>query len=646
MTPARDTHDLPSLEFRPVLSRGRGRVVAVSAAIACAAAGLASARLPLIDRLEGLTIDWRFALRGPEPPPVDIIVVEIDRRSHRALRVAGQPYELRAQLAEVVDHLAEAGALVVGIDIWLDGLTSPEADHRLADVLANSNVVLAAAYADEALQRAAPLFRATGPLEGVINVQPDHGVLRQFPAPLYLDVLADSGAPDDIERLPSFALALALFGIWEEDADAQIAFVPGRATIGAFSVGAGELVNFCAIAPREDDQDVGWRTLRFEDVARNRFDRDGVDGAIVLIGEAGTIQDAFAMPLAEGQAPGVFFHANGVAHILERRGFDARWTSPARRDALIFLLALAAGLFAWNPRSWWSHRRGSWLLGGYILTGIAVFPGGWLGLSAVGFDHRVVLPVAGPTIAMALALGAGLVFQWIVSSENARRLAERNREVEALFGQTVSDRVLAALKQDPARVLQTEVRDVSVLFCDLRGFTASTADMPPADVAAMLNEYFTFITEAVFEHDGFIDKFVGDEIMAVFSAPFEQPDHAERAVRTAIAIKRRVSDLNRLRQSRGEALLACGVGIHSGPAAAGPIGSSQRSNYTVVGRTVNLAARIEHCTQHGEILISQATRDLLDDGPDLGIRPWRSVALRGTQGAHALFEVDVSDAAR
>jgi len=123
----------------------------------------------------------------------------------------------------------------------------------------------------------------------------------------------------------------------------------------------------------------------------------------------------------------------------------------------------------------------------------------------------------------------------------------------------------------------------------------------------------------------------------VYSVPLSQADHAARAVRTAIDIKRRLATLNLARAARGEAPLQCGVGIHCGPAAAGHIGTRRRSNYSVIGHTVNLAARIEKLTSHGEILISQEVRDRIGDA--FALQPWRTVEIRGVQEAQDLFVV-------
>ncbi|MFQ5429416.1 MAG: CHASE2 domain-containing protein [Phycisphaerae bacterium] len=629
------------LADRPVLSRRQARILGVAAPLLLAAVGAWIGGHVWLDRPEGLTIDWRFRARGPRQPPRNIIIVEIDETSRRSLQRGGRRFNLREHLAPAVDHLAEAGALVVGLDVWLTDLTTPEIDGRLAEVIRNSNVVLAVTHTDGVLKRAASPFRASAPHEGVITVYPDVGnVLRRLPERLYLDVLGPSGDPDDLTTILHFPLALAWFAALEEDPGAKIVLENDSIRIGRFAAYAREWIDVAAL-PGSAKSAAGsrWRTLRFDDVVRGAFDAAPVDGAIVLLGESRKITDSHVMSLSDELVPGIYYHANALAHILEGRHFNAAWASGLRRRGLTAFLVLAAGLFAWNQREWWRHRRSAWLLIGYLLIGVAVFPGGWATTAFVLFKSGVLLPVTGPILGMGLALASGFACQWVILGENARRLDRRARRIETLFGQSVSDSVLEALRQHPERIQHTQTRDVSVLFCDLRGFTARTEEMAPADVAEMLNEYFNYITDAVFEQDGFIDKFVGDEVMAVFSVPFEQKDHPLRAVRAAMAIKRRLAELNRLRTARGDAPLSCGLGLHCGLAAAGHIGSRQRSNYTVVGTTVNLAARIEQFTSGGEILVSEALRRRLP--PEIRLRQWGTREIRGSSGPHTLYEVEM-----
>ncbi len=631
------------LDARPILTRGRARLLGFLAPVLIAAVATWIAGGDWIERPEGITIDWRFRHRGPRQPPENIVIVEISEASRRNLKQAGRRFNLREHLASAIENLADAGALVIGLDIWLADLTDPDVDARLAETVATTDVVLAVAYADGRIKRAPSLFLASGPSEGNVLVSPDAGILRRLPAKLYVNVLGDTGSPDDLVYVPHLPLALALYTAWEEDETAQIIFEDERAAIGPYSAQGGELIDFAAVnlsGPGDEDEP-RWRTVDFEAAVLGTFDASTVAGSIILIGEAGILRDSFVMPLSDSYVPGVYYHANAVAHIIEDRHFAAGWSSGGRCQVLTGVLALAAGLFAWNQRQWWRHRRAALLLLAYVWVGVVLFLGGWMWLACMLFERNILLPVVAPLVGMGLALGSGLAAQWTLMNENVRRLALRARQIEALFGQSVSHNVLEALKRHPEQIGRTETREVAVLFCDLRGFTARSAEMSPADVAAMLNEYFNYITAAVFEHDGFVDKFVGDEIMAVFSVPFEQADHPVRAVRTAIAIKQRLAELNRIRQDRGQTPLDCGLGIHCGPAAAGHIGSRQRSNYTVVGTTVNLAARIEQQTAGGEILISEAVRQKLP--PNIPVKPWKQVELRGAGGMYELYEVETID---
>lgn len=626
------------LNDRPLLSPGGARLLWFAASTVIALLALWLAHLPFLSRFEGVTLDWRFRARGGKDVPSNIVLVEIDEESRRSLRPADGAFDLRASLAAAVDHLAEAGALVVGLDVWFEDPTGRDSDQKLADAISRANVVLAVTHTDGKIKRAPDIFLSAGPKEGVVTVYPDAGnVLRRLPESLYLNVLGANGAI--AEELPHFPLMLAWFVAAEKNPDIQIEFTNGVAKIGPYQAWPGELIDFASLnRATANETSKGWHTLRLADVVTGKFDRTGLDGAVVMIGESRSIQDAFVMPLSETMVPGLYYHANALAHILRGAHFDEQWSRQPRDIWLSAALAFVAAIFAWNPRPWWRRRRGSaLLLATYIAVGVVLFLGGWAYACFRLFDHYVVLPMVGPMLCMSLAIGSGMVMQWIVLTANAQRLEERNRRIELLFGQSVSDKMLEALRQNPEAIRRVETREVSVLFCDLRNYTSATADLEPTAAAEMLNEYFTFITMAIFEHDGFIDKFVGDEVMAVFSVPFTQEDHPLRAVRTAIAVKQRLADLNRVRVERGQTQLDCGLGIHCGPVAAGHIGTSRRSNYTVIGATVNRAARIEGLTRGGEILISDAVRERLP--PDIAIRFWRRVALRGFEDTVDLHEV-------
>ncbi|MBX3395461.1 MAG: adenylate/guanylate cyclase domain-containing protein [Phycisphaerae bacterium] len=628
------------LQDRPVLSRSGAWVCVVVGPLATAIIAIWLCNLPGISRLEGATLDWRFQSRSPRSSTTKLVIIEVDEDSRRELKHDGLVFNLREHLAKAIDHLAEAGALVVGLDIWLEDRTTPEVDDALATAIARSNVVVATVYSDGGVIRAADLFLEAGAVEGVISVEPDPGdnVLRRVNPCLFLDVLVD-GRLSESSRLAHFPLSLALFAVLDQDDHAAISFSDDRALVGPHQLRAGELVDYVAVKRGGDGDAFRWQTMSLADAVLARFDSKLIDGAIVIIGESRMVSDSFRTPLSSEPTPGIYYHANVVAQILEDRHLDDSWCRPSSAEALAGGSAWAAGILAWIPLVY-GRRRGRWIQAAWFaVLSAGLLPGLWIAMAHWAFDQSIVVPMVGPLLGIVVALAVAYGARWILVSMEAGRLAERARRIERLFSRSVSSRVLEAIKANPERIAATEVRDVTILFCDLRDYTRQTYDMPPMRVAAMLNEYYEYITSAVFEEDGFLDKFVGDAMMAVFSAPIEQPDHAARAVRAAMGLKARLLELNAHRTSRGEAALSCGIGLHSGPAALGHVGSAERSNYTVVGATVNLASRIEGHTRGGEILASQALFDRLDPSFQKRARPFGMVELRGATGKHALYEI-------
>ncbi len=228
-----------------------------------------------------------------------------------------------------------------------------------------------------------------------------------------------------------------------------------------------------------------------------------------------------------------------------------------------------------------------------------------------------------------------------VAIERAR-LNERIRAEQAARDRLVryhSPAVIEAVLKRPEREEATvELREASILFADIVGFTARCESSPPEEVAAFLGQFFSLAADAVFEFGGTLDKFIGDAVMAFWGAPLPQDDHAERAVRSAILMMRNLRRWNEERQADNQETVAVRVAIHSGPVVVGDIGSETRVDYTVLGNTVNIAARLEEfVAQPGQVVIGETTQAAI--AHLIPTERLEDVLLKGLSRQIAVFEV-------
>jgi adenylate cyclase len=231
---------------------------------------------------------------------------------------------------------------------------------------------------------------------------------------------------------------------------------------------------------------------------------------------------------------------------------------------------------------------------------------------------QVVVGAPFEVIVMCVLLMALAAFVCAYASERSVALvsdvaAEHQRRER--LGRYFSPEVAALLAERSDDDPGSETREVTVLFSDLRDFTALSERLSGSEVVALLNECHERMVDVVFAHGGTLDKYLGDGLMAYFGAPVAQPDHAERAVRCALAMQERLAELNRSRAASGGGALRMGIGVHTGTVVLGNIGARRRREYTAIGDTVNVAARTEELTKSvgAPILVSEETRRRVGD---------------------------------
>jgi adenylate cyclase len=222
---------------------------------------------------------------------------------------------------------------------------------------------------------------------------------------------------------------------------------------------------------------------------------------------------------------------------------------------------------------------------------------------------------------------------------NAKIVAEEKKRerLGRFLSPQVTARIIATSESQSAALGVPEEREVTVLFADIVGFTRMSETMSPAAVALVLNDYLSRMTDVIFKYEGTLDKYIGDAIMAVFGAPLDMPDHASRAIKTALEMRERLDEFNAERKEGGPHL-RIRIGINSGKAVAGEIGSINKKEYTVLGDTVNIASRLESSVATPmNIVIGEYTQDLVKD--EFECRSLGAKELKGKEKVVKAYEV-------
>jgi adenylate cyclase len=217
---------------------------------------------------------------------------------------------------------------------------------------------------------------------------------------------------------------------------------------------------------------------------------------------------------------------------------------------------------------------------------------------------------------------------------------EQERKIRSKMERYHSPAVIDEIVKGVVSTSETEIHsaDVSILFADISSFTTTSETMKPEEVSEFLSHFFTAAVDSIFAYGGTLDKFIGDAVMAFFGAPIPQEDHADRAVLAGLMMQRLVSDWNLLRERAGLPAVRVRVGINSGPAVVGNVGTEKRVDYTVLGSSVNIASRLESgVAKPGQVVISKNTLDRIMGS--FHTEPLGEFALKGLQQKMPVFEV-------
>jgi adenylate cyclase len=581
--------------------------------------------LPFLFLLELKGLDLLFLIRGSLPPPPEIVIVAIDEPS--LAEISKQWPWPRSIHAQLIEQLKKAGARVIGFDILFTERSHPDDDRALERAMQEvRNVVLLS----EQVTIDDPLYRHTirmDPIEpfkvvavaGVSSLQiyPDGTVRR-----------ARLKFPD----IPSFALQVARLYMTDQASQLTKTQPPVGKKREWLDPSKEVLLNY--LGPPRTVKTVSY----YQALEYDRMLPPGVfAGKIVLVGRSTqtaaepqrTAPDVFHTPYlssAESLTPGVEIQATIISNILTGR-FVTELT-PIARLGLLMLLALVGSLMQLRLRPIVSLVVTLALSALFLGIAIALF---------VSLD--LWLPLFAGTLQLSLVHGGHLVATMVTE----RRAKER---IKGTFETYMDPRIVETIiQQDSSVKVNGEKRIVTVFFSDMEKFTSISEQMTPSGLVNMVNQYLTLASESIRRHNGIIDKYIGDAIMAFWSPPFTNEDeHAKLACYAALdqlsilnEFKRMLPDITGFR--RGLPHIDIRVGLATGDVIIGNIGSQISRNYTVMGDTVNIASRLESASKYygTRLLISEQTQVMAREA--IETRELDSILVMGKSDPVRVFEL-------
>ncbi|HYA85977.1 MAG TPA: adenylate/guanylate cyclase domain-containing protein [Nitrospirota bacterium] len=621
--------------------KSAGITIAAIVAVILSICYLSNAKF--FDVLEEKTLDMRFTMRGKISPGPETVIAAIDEKSINKLGRFPWP---RSVWGRVVDRLTADGAKVIVFDVFFTEPENVESDDMLQQAIRRSGRVILPVVFDFSKTD----FRETGFTGNKLDFMTpsSYAVVKHADDPfsplkatmvlptLYrFSSVAKSLAhinmiPDDDGELRWEMLAIDYQGDYYAPIGLQAARLyrglkhedlaldyHGEVGLGDEFIPVDEhgrmLINYRGPTGT-------FPTYSISDILDGVLPADRFKDKIILIGATAIgIYDLRVTPFSNNM-PGIEKHASVVDNILHR---DFVYHTEFSVPVLIVLFAVALGLSI--PRL--GAKAGAALF--------LILFAGYLGFVyylfvAKGIWFNLVYP------ASALFFG--------YTSQTAYRFfmeERRARDIRKMFSSYVSKRIVDELIRDPSKAkLGGDRKEITVLFSDIRGFTSFSEKHQPEEVVSLLNEYLGAMTEIVFEYEGTLDKFVGDAVMALWGAPIGQPDHAERAVRCALAMIAKLKQLQAKWASEGRYVIDIGIGINTGDMVVGNMGAEgKKMDYTVIGDNVNLGARLEGLTRkyNNHIIISEYTYEQVKD--IVLARELDSVTVKGKENPVVVYDL-------
>jgi adenylate cyclase len=615
--------------------RLRALVVALVLGAVASAAGailtaLPLATLPALNRIADLFVHVgsldgaaRLGLGKPaydNAPNPDLAIVTIDDAAFKKL---GFPFP-RSLYATLLHNLRAAGAKTVAFDIeFLEPSKLPAQDAAFASALRGIPSVLAYPIDTTSTGRIGeelpyPALASAARAVGYLSVDSPGGFVIGQP----MEIATAATGEHANERLLSLAAAAVTtfrgspldLGAIPTDADGRMLLLPPKLAHHQ-DLASGADVQTQAFAGRG--------TMSFADAITSspRDLRAFAGGALVFVGATAQGAFDFSTTAGRGRIPGLFVNARLADQLM--RGYYLRPAPLALDIALVVFLPLLSVLGFTTMRTAYAivAAVGATLAYAYFNLWLFVDRLYWLDLVHV---------------VLAMLLGTLFVAVYRTIYEGSQR-----RMVTNLFGMHVSPAVVSEIlaHDDPREALALRGKRVTatIFYSDIRGFTAMSETMTPEEIYAQLNEYFEAMCEIIFAYGGYVDKFIGDCVMAVFSAPYQTPADARNAVICAVKQQERIRELSDRWRAEGKREFSVGMGLNTGQVVMGNLGASSRMNYTVIGDDVNVAARLYNVAKGGEIIISETTYALCRDA--VAVEALEPVAVKGKSRPIAIYRV-------